>query len=304
MNWICSVSSTLLCSIMFLSVTSCGGAKDRVDTKEEVLIEVADSALTMRDILAKIPSGLEEEDSVEMFRNLVDRWVKNMLLTDLARENENELERINSLAEDYRNSLIIERYLRGKLEEVKSVSASDIDAYYEQNKDAMIVETPLIKGVYLKLSDSDSKLSDIRKWIVSGTPEDIDKIEKNGLRNASQYEYFLDRWIEWSKVSEQIPYRFFDADAFLTTTKDFETTYGGSVYLLHISEYLPSGSLMPKEYAASKIEDILMRERRSDYVQSLLKSLYRKGMKDGKLKIGKYDPIEKKFVEQGRTQSE
>ena len=275
MNWkkSCNISlGAMLCIV----VASCVGAPDNKGNDQEILVAVSDSVLTMNDVLSKIPSGLAEEDSVEMFKNIVDRWVKNMILTELAQDNEAELSRINAMAEDYRNSLIIDRYLKGKTEEVSTVSAEDIEAYYLKNKEEMTLGTPLIKGVYLKISEAEPNLPDIRRWMKSCKPEDIDRIEKVGLRQALQYEYFIDRWVEWGSVADQIPYRFHDADAFLSKTKDFETSYGGSCYLLHVSDYLPSGGVMPEEYARPQIEQILMLDRKMDYMQVLLQSLYKK----------------------------
>lgn len=256
-------------------------------------MSVGDSALTMNDVILRIPSGLSEEDSTELFNSIVERWVCTMMLRDVAAENVGELAKIDRMAEDYRNNLIIERYLRSKQVEAPSVSEESVRDYYDAHGEEMRLDAPIIKGLYLKISDSEEKLDDIRRWMASATPSAIDNIEKYGLRQASQYEYFKDRWIDWSEMAEQIPYRFYDADAFLGSTKDFETTYGGSTYLLHVFEYLPSGSVMPYEYASKRIEDMLIRENKSSYRQRLLASLYSKGIKDGKLKSGLYDPVKR-----------
>lgn len=273
----------------------CGSPNRETVAEEEILVEIGDSALTMRDVIVRIPSGLSEEDSTELFNSIVERWVRTMMLSDVAEENVADLEKINRLAEDYRNSLIIERYLRSKQEEASSASEQDVKDYYALHGEEMTLEAPLVKGIYIKVSDSEERLGDIRRWMASATSSSIDNIEKFGLRHASQYEYFKDTWIDWNEMAEQIPYRFYDADAFLSTTKDFETTYGGSTYILHIFDYVPSGNVMPFEYASKRISDIIDRERKSDYRQRLLTSLYSKGIKEGKLKPGLYDPVKRKM---------
>lgn len=273
----------------------CGSPEGETAAREEILVEVGDSALTVRDIVSRIPSGLSEEDSTEMFNTLVERWVRTMMLTDVASENVADLDKINRMAEDYRNGLIIERYLRSKQEEAPTVSEQSVKMYYAAHGEEMKLEAPIIKGIYLKISDSEERLGDIRRWMASATPSSIDNIEKYGLRQASQYEYFKDNWIDWNEMAEQIPYRFYDADAFLGSTKDFETSYGGSTYFLHIFDYLPTGSIMPYEYASSRIVDMIDREKKSDYRIRLLSSLYAKGIEDGKLKPGLYDPVKRRM---------
>lgn len=281
----------MVASMAGISLTGCGSPKVETATDDKVLLEVGDSALTVNDVVRQIPIGLSEEDSVEMFKSITERWMRTMMLGELAQENVTDLAQINRMAEDYRNSLIIDRYLRIKQEEAGDVSEQSIRSYYAEHGSEMLLEAPLVKGVYLKVSDSENKLDEIRRWMANAKPADIDNIEKNGLRHASQYEYFEDRWVDWNDVAEQIPYRFYDADAFLKSTKDFETNYAGSTYLLHITAYVPSGEVMPYEYAEGKIRELLTREKKGDYRQQLLKSLYRKGIADGKLKPGLYDPL-------------
>lgn len=277
--------------IIGAGLAGCSKKETAAPVDDKVLLEVGDSALTVRDVVRLIPAGLTEEDSLEMFNSITERWIRSMMLSDIAQENVTELARINRMAEDYRNSLIIDRYLRSKQEETDEVSDQSVKSYYSEHGSEMKLEAPIVKGIYLKVADSEENISEIRKWMSAAKPKDIDKIEKNGLRHASQYEYFEDRWIDWNDVAEQIPYRFYDADAFLRSTKDFETNYGGSTYLLHISEYIPSGEVMPFDFAKGKIKEMLTREKKGDYRQKLLKSLYRKGIQEGKLKPGLYDPL-------------
>lgn len=263
--------------------------------QEDILVAVGDSALTLRDVLLRIPSGLSEQDSVEMFNSIVERWVRRMMLSDVASENVEEFENINRLAEDYRDNLIIERYLRSKVKEAPGVSDRDIRTYYEEHAEELKLSQPLVKGIYIKVADSEENLADIRRWMAAASPAAVDKIEKSGLRQASQYEYFKDKWIEWNEVADQIPYRFYDADAFLSSTKDFETSYSGSTYLLHIYEYLPSGSPMPFEYASGLITEILGKQGKASYRLNLLSSLYARGVRDGVLKPGLYDPVKRQM---------
>lgn len=289
------ISVTLTILLAGISWMSCGHSAPEAEPDDQLLLEVGDSALTVRDITRQIPAGLSEEDSVEMFNILTEKWLRTMMLSELAQQNVGDLARINKMAEDYRNNLIIDRYLRSKQEEGGDVSEQTVKKYYEEHGAEMRLESPLIKGIYLKVSDSEENLANIRKWMASGKPEDIDNIEKKGLRLASQYEYFEDRWIEWNNVADQIPYRFYDADAFLKSTKDFETSYGGSTYLLHIKEYMPSGEVIPFDIAEGRIREMLVREKKVDYRRQLLKSLYRKGVEEGKLKPGLYDPVDGKM---------
>lgn len=288
--------------LMLLAVTACGDGKETSASVEDVLVTVGDSSLYMNDVVRRIPTGLASEDSAAMFDRIVDGWVESMILTEVASENVSDLERINRMAEDYRKGLIIESYLRN-MEETSSRKVSDaqVAEYYAANKDDMILESPLIKGVYLKTADKDEQIANIRKWMETATENSIDNIEKYGMRLASQYEYFADEWVEWNNVAELIPYKFFDADAFLQSTSNFETSYAGSTYFLHIYDYVSSGQPMPPEYAAKRIRDILSEKNSSTYRDNLIRRIYRQKITDKVLKPGLYDPLSGKMRKSVQT---
>lgn len=281
--------------VMFLSL-SCGKNKP-VNNQEsdDILVTFADSSLRVSEVVRRIPSGLSVEDSTSLFNKIVDQWVLEMVLTDYAEKNISDMSKIDKMVEEYRNNLIVTHYLQSMSESsAKDIPEDKIKKYYEINADSMILEQPLVKGIFLKVSENDESLPNLRKWFASFNDEALDKIEKSGLRRALQYKYFKDEWVEWNMIADQIPYRFFDADAFLRSTKNFETIdEAGSVYLLHISEYVPSGEKMPYEYARIKIADILQSSEVSLYRKKLINDIYNKRIKDGLLKPGLYDPVKK-----------
>lgn len=278
---------------VLVSLTAgCGHEKKQDGSGQDILVTVGDSSLLLDNVLISIPVGLSAEDSAEMFHAIVDSWIERQALAEVAEENAIDIDRINRLVDDYRSRLIIDDYLHKMVGSRGSEpQEKEIRQYYEANKDKFILNAPLVKGIYIKTPDDDDRLPDLKRWIQTATESAVDNIEKNGLRHAVQYEYFADRWLEWNVVAEQIPYRFYDADAFLRSTRNFVTSYDGSTYLLHIFEYLPSGAEMPYEYAASKIAEILKDRNSAQYRKKLLHDIYSRQIKSGKISPGTYDPL-------------
>lgn len=271
---------------------ACSSHESGVIPDSETLVSVGDSALKMADVLPLIPSGLSSEDSVAMFNRIVDEWIRDMALTEYARKNIPDLDRINRLTDAYRSNLIVNSYLQNMIESGRAeVSESRIRQYFDANRENMVLEEPIIRGAFLKVSESEPVIDKLRAWMAEFTEASIDKVEEAGLRYASNYRYFRDEWQSWSAIAEQIPYRFYDADAFVRSTRDFETSDSGSLYLLHISEYLPSGSEMPYEYARGKIREILINADLGKRRDRLITDIYRKQIKEGILKPGRYDPL-------------
>lgn len=282
------ISSAIV--VMTLSImAACSSGRPEAVSEEDILVSVGDSDLYLHDVERMIPFGLTPEDSTEMFRRIVESWVETRVLEDVAKENVIDLSRIDKRTQIYRNRLIVEEYLRKMGANAPSeVSPSAAEEYYAQYGDSMILDRPLVKGIFLRTSERDPEIENIRRWVASGLPEDIDLLEKRGLREATGYEYFSDRWVEWDDVARQIPLRVESPDSFLRENPDFETTHGGSVYILHVTDYVPSGKVMPKEFAMKRISEILSDRRKGEYLKNLKRSIYNKAIKEGKLRKGSF----------------
>lgn len=277
---------------LFIHFSSCVRESVEKQPDSDVLVAVGDSVLTVSDVLRQIPSGLTGEDSTILFNRIVDDWVRDLVLIDVAEKNIDDMDRIEHMVESYRNSLIVNRYLAIMSDRsTPEIPESRIRSYFKANEENLILTQPLVKGVMVKVAENDESLDKLRQWMSRLSDEDVDNIEKVGLRHASSYEYFRDQWHEWSVVAEQIPYRFFDADAFVRSTKNFETAADGSVYILHITDFIPSGEKQPYDFARLKIKEIL---RNDDVVtgrEKLKHDIYTERIKNGWLKPGLYDPL-------------
>ena len=283
-------------SVALMQLTSCGSKEADAQQDDEVLVSVGDSVLTVSAVVRQIPRGLDPADSAAMFRRITDAWVMDLVLIDVAEKNIPDLDKIERMVEAYRNDLIVNRYLSTMAEQAGSdVPESRVKEYYEANRQEFVLTQPLVKGVLVKVSETDESLDNLRMWMTDLNDATVDKIEKTGLRQASAYRYFRDEWTEWSAVAEQIPYRFFDADAFVRSSRNFETTAEGSVYLLHISEYLLSGTEMPYEYARVKIKEILRASDISAFRRKLTEEIYGDKIRQGILKPGIYDSVKREI---------
>lgn len=283
---------SLAVAVVLPALLACDRSHSPVEAEKDALVTVGDSTLRLSDVVRSIPVGLSPEDSLRMFHNIVNSWVDGLVLTNVAQRNIPDMQRIDRMVQEYRNNLIINEYMRLMSEQgVHDADEKTIKDYYLAHADEFVLDQPLVKGAFIRVDEADSQLSNLRRWLADFSDDSFDNIERSGLRHATAYEYFGDMWHEWSDVAEKIPYRFFDADAFVKSTKDFETTYDGSVYLLHISEFVPSGDIMPYEFARINIAEMMRVEDINASRTKLKADIYRRMIKDGMLKPGLYDPV-------------
>lgn len=272
-------------------ITGASGCRRHPETHPDlnVAARMDDSLLTISDIEKLLPSGLTAEDSTALADAITEGWIEDRLFETYLSPDPAEEQRIERMVRDYRRKLRMEAYRRRmrRLHE-PPVKADSIRAYYDAHRSELICEHPLTKGLYLKIPSGSSSLARLRQWSRSASNSDILKIEEESGSADFTYEYFGDTWVEFDIIASEIPYRFGDADRFLSSNTFFETEVAGFVYILHIYSYLPSESPMPYEFAEIQIRDILQESRLEAYRRGLLKALKDKAVKDGRLSIANH----------------
>ena len=206
--------------MLAIATSGCRKNAARSEVSDVEVVAVGDTSLMLQTVLRQIPRGLEPADSMAMFRSIVETWLRRQVLTEFAERNIPDMEDVDRMVEQYRNDLILSKYL-SMMDRTgdQDVSSRRIDRYLSQRRDSMILEEPVVKGIFVKVPEDDSNLAAIREWMKTPGDHSLDRMEKKGLRGATQYEYFLDRWHDWHEVADLVPYRFFDADAFLQDNK-------------------------------------------------------------------------------------
>ncbi|MDH6358806.1 peptidyl-prolyl cis-trans isomerase [Parabacteroides sp. PF5-9] len=256
----------------------------------EVIATVGDRALRISEVTQMIPRGATPADSLLHAESYVKKWVKDALVDDIASRNlGDEKAEIDRLVDDYRRSLTRYRYLERLIRERLSADIRESDKlnYYEENQQKFVLEKGLVKGLFLKLPIDAPGLSDVKGWYKSTSNESLEKIEKYSVQNAIIYDYFYDRWVDFDEVMDNIPMRITNSNEFLRTNKHIEVSDSSYCYLLNINEYIPSGKIAPYDYVGTQIVDLLINQRRMEYLKQFEDELYNDGIKNGRVKLSK-----------------
>jgi hypothetical protein len=219
----------------------------------------------------------------------VKRWVKDALIYDVALRNLEGKERkaVGKLVEEYRHSLIRYRYQEQLIKERLSseLQESDKMKYYEENKNKFILDKALIKGLFLKIPVDAPGIADVKKWYKSTSEASLENIEKYCLQNATIYDYFYDKWVDFDQVMGNIPIRLTNEDAFLKANKHIEVSDSLYCYLLNIKEFLPKGDVAPFEYASPQIIEMMINLRKVDFLKEFEEELYNDAVRSGDVKF-------------------
>ena len=231
--------------------------------------------LTRAEVAARMPGGLTPDDSARFVKAYVNDWIDTRLVSEVA-AGELDMSEIDRMVADYRNTLIMQEYRRRMFEtHAASIPDDSVKAYYEAHKTEFVLDRPMVKGTYLKVPDDARNLAVLRKLYRSNKAADADKLEKEVLSSAVHYDYFRDRWVNLDQVETRIPIDFSaQVTASLQAGKPLDVHSGGFVYLLSVSEYLPSGSVMPFEAAEPLVRERLLTTHRMAYAARLRNELF------------------------------
>ena len=271
----------ILCGLIGLS--SC--TKNATPQQKGTLVKVNERTLTQEDVLSVLPKNISSADSLLWAESYIKQWVKDNLVYDVALQNlgdENRAE-IDRLVDSYRRSLVRYRYQEQLVHERLSANITDEEKrnYYDENQDQFELDHSLIKGLFLKIPIDAPNLDEVKKWYRSTSETSIEKIEKYSVQNAVVYDYFYDKWVSFDEVFVNIPIQVTNENEFLRTHSFVETADSSYCYLLNIEEYVAKGKIAPFEYASTQISDMLVNQRKVQFLKNFEEELYNDAIRGG-----------------------
>ncbi len=276
------ISAIIISVILFCT---CSKTPDN-SSNNSVIVRLDTHILTKQELDEALPTGLTSEDSIIIAENFIAKWCKDALMYDLAKNNINDMKEINQLVENYKKSLITYQYQEQLISEKMSsvITEADIKKYYEENKDKFKLEATLIKGLFLKIPVDAPQINKIKEWYKSPSVKDLENIEKYSIQNAVNYDYFYNRWIRWDDIIACFPSQNQYSDALLHQQKQIEAQDSAFCYLLNVKEVLFAGNNEPYEHAKNYIKDMIINQKRVDFLKKFEDDLYQTALEKGFIK--------------------
>ena len=272
-------------AFVILSLLAISGCKQQAEEAGKgVIVSIGSATLTKQELDAYVPKGLSRQDSLISAENYIQFWIQETLMYEIASENVADKKEIERLVKNYRQALIKYRYQEQLIQEKlsKSISQRDVDQYYEDNKANFKLEAPLIKGMLLKIPSDAHKIDDVRNWYKSTKPKDIESLDKYIVKNAVSYDDFLDHWVALEFVKDKLPAGKLDSNSL---QRHIELQDSSFFYFINIRDYLRPGDYEPVEHAEPHIKEILINQKKTDFLKDVENDLYNKALKKGRIKF-------------------
>ena len=281
------MNKTIILIWSLLLLTGCNNNHNQ--TKKIPVAEVGKVILYWDEMPKLIQHGVNEADSAALFQNYINKWAKRQLLLQKAEDNLSpELkDEIAKQLEETRANLVIYQYQRQMiLEKLDTVlTDAELENYYTANENSFILNSNIVKALFIKLPLETPDLNRIRLLARSNDQNDFQSLERDCYQFAEKFDDFNEKWVPMDRLSVELPQNIENEENFLRRNTSFETSDSSSVYLVLIRDYRLRSSLAPFEYVKDDIKRIIWNTRRFDFIQSLENGIYNDALKENSFKI-------------------
>lgn len=276
--------------IIFLAIMLLAGCRSKNNSAGRIPVaEVGKEILYYDEIPQLIQHGINEADSVAIIQNYVNKWAKRRLLLQKAEDNLSpELKVvIENQIEETRTNLVIYQYQQQMLLEKMDTVLSDaeLEKYYNANEKSFILNTDIVKALFIKLPVETPDLNKIRILVRSTNQNDLQQLETYCYQFAEKFDDFNEEWVPMNRLSVELQQDIENEETFLKNNTFFETSDSLSVYLISIRDYKLRSTVAPFEYVKNDIKRIIWNTRRIEFLQSLENGIYNDALKKNSFKI-------------------
>jgi len=246
---------------------------NKQDKKINAVARVNDNYLYQEDIINKIPEYLSKEDSVLFRNNIINSWATEQLLLQKAKINidDNDGE-IKNLVDRYEKELLVDKYKQAVLQqELDTVlTNSDIDEYYESNKNIYKLNEDLVQLKYIHFNSELNDKEELIELFKSNTKEDIDILEERELEFYS-FNFNDSIWISVNLVEKKLP--FLKNENRINKNQFIQKEDSLGVYLVAVKKIRLRNDIAPKAYVVSTIRQMILHKRKLELMRRIEQTL-------------------------------
>ena len=265
--------------IITLSLSACNENKRR---DYNILVEIDGKQLSYNNVQQALPNNISSTDSLKLSNEYVDAWIKHRLLLNKAELNVNQNEEIDELVTNYKEQLLIEKYLELLVERKADIKPTEdqIQDFYNKNKEQYTLPENILKGIFVILPlDASNKKTLLE--LLKAEETDHSLIESYCLQNSAKVDFFQEEWMTMRSIKKHLPEVKISEDRILTRNHFFETEDSLFNYILKIEDYKLKGHIAPLGYVADEIEEFLLNNNKISYLHKMEKDLYNDAKRKG-----------------------
>ena len=274
--------------LFFLTFLICFYNCDIVSDKDSLNIaKYGDDYLSKQEFLMMM-DGVKKEDSILRLNSVINNWAIEKILTEKAELNLNDdkLQKIGSLVNEYKSSLLSEAYLEALINSRINleIDTIEIHTFYEKNKALFKLNEDIFKVAFIVLPLDFSDTYQIRSKIRRFKAEDkffLDSISYR-FKNSSLNN---DKWITEKELRKEFPFINNYSYKSLKNYNFFQFKDSISLYLIKIIELVGKGDVSPIEHVLPTLEYMSLNKRKKELMINIKSEILRDALQNKKLEI-------------------
>ncbi len=259
--------------------------QEKKDKASEIVAIVNTDKLFREDLNNILPANISKKDSLILVRSFIQDWAIKKLLLKNATNNSSidDINEIDKLVLDYKESLLINKYKEQLIKERLDTIISDeeISEYYLLNNNNFKLNEELVKVKYLHFDKNIINKKEIINLFKSDEIEDLEELEKQQL--SFKFHQFNDSiWTPLDNILLKLP---FSKEKLLKKTKFIEKQDSIGLYLVAIKDVLNRNSIAPLSYIKPTIKQMILHKRKIELIREIEKTLVKDATQNNNFKI-------------------
>ena len=259
--------------IILIFLFSCSLVKQNENKDDQIIARVGDKFLLRDEILYQESMG----DSVSVFSNQINDWLKKQLLLKSAYQSDELRLLIDRKVEKYRDDLLLFEFEKLMLMSNPSqeVSLIELENYYDENIEDFILPFNLVQALYaiisLQVPGLNTFISDFRRY----PNTDTDKV-LSFIYQFSEKSFIEDSiWVKFDDIVIGTPFpNNIDKNNFLKNRTFYQMRDDEYVYLIKILDKKLKGDFSPLDFEVDVINTIILNKRKQDLFDKLRDSIF------------------------------
>ncbi len=255
---------------------------------EDVVAKVGKHKLYRSELESVIPVGTPSEDSLNLANQYIKAWAAEFIFDDAAAASLSKKDiDVAEQIEQYRRALVKYRYEELYINERldTAVSAIEVQAYYDDNKERYTLDFPIVKVRFVRLGAESPALAQIKKLIASDDEEDLSELENLASTAAEKYTDFGGKWLDITALADEFGTDYGTLLALMSRSVIQYTDEAGVLNYAYIVDYLRSGTIAPVEYCEPRIKEVIVNARKQELLTSLERDLLDQARRQGNFVI-------------------
>jgi hypothetical protein len=281
-------STTLLLLLLWMiSSYSCSKISKK-DPNDRLLARVYDKTLYLSDMEGMFPSGLSLEDSNAIIGAYVQNWTREAVILHEAENNLPKSININKLVNDYRASLIRHNYENILVTEFldSTVSADELEAFYQKNKEQYQLETPILRCYFIKTKLTAPNVNNAQQLWNNGKPKDLALLAQWSATNAVVQHLDEDTWFKVEEIGAYMPKGTITLDK-IREDQEFVLKDDNFIYFFKVLELVSRTEIAPLSYIEEQARKVILHKRKTELLEEMKGKLYDDANRRNNIKIYK-----------------